>query len=402
MSGPTYGANGLVIQTPTEVLADVNAQLVTAFGPSIQAENGQTVIGQLASAIAQLLYDNQTGLDAAYQSMFLDGAAGVNLDRLVQLLGLTRNAATATVVYGAALHNSDLAVAVTVPQGAVVQHQATGQLFATTTAVTVAALATEPVNLRALETGPIQIAAASTWTWVTSFAGSTTILVSNLLVAGTPGTDEETDAELRVRALASAHLPAKGTVLSIQAAIADLNGVTYCRVFENTALSMGITSPISIPLLPGKSFVAVVAGGVAADIGAIIFAQKPAGIGTYGNHTETIVDSFGYSHDIKFEQASATAIYVSVTVSGVTTAFDSAIKAAVLAYINGLTVGDTIVADALRCAIFDSTVVNGKSTCTGISGLKFDTTNPPGNTANLAIAWNRYPNVTLAHVTVSH
>ena len=79
--------------------------------------------------------------DAAYQSMFLDGAQGVNLDRLIELLGLTRNLATPTVVYSASLHNSDLAIAYTVPQGAIVQHQATGELFATETAVTIAALA---------------------------------------------------------------------------------------------------------------------------------------------------------------------------------------------------------------------------------------------------------------------
>ena len=402
MAGPTYGASGLQIQTTTEVLTDVQAQFIAAFGASIQAGNGATVIGQLASAMAQLLADNQAGLDAAYQSMFLDGAAGVNLDRLVQLLGLTRNAATSTVVYGAALHNSDPAVAVTVPQGAVVQHQATGQLFATTTAVTIAALATQPVDLRALETGPIQIAAASSWSWVSSFVGSTTIAVSNVLVAGTPGTDEETDAELRVRALQSAHLPAKGTVLAIQAAMAALNGVTYCRVFENTTLAMGIASPVSIPFLPGKAFVAVVAGGTPADIGQTIYDQKPAGIATYGNHTENVTDSYGFTHAIKFEIATGTALYVSVTVPGVSTAFDAAIKQACVDYVSALSVGDTIVAAALEAAIFDATKVNGKSTATGVNSLKIDTVNPPAATGNLTMAWNRYPTLTVAHVTVAH
>ena len=401
MAGPTYGADGLQIQTSSEVLADVNAQLVAAFGTSIQAQNGATVIGQLASAIALLLTDNQAGLDAAYQSMFLDGAQGVNLDRLIELLGLTRNLATPTVVYSASLHNSDLAIAYTVPQGAIVQHQATGELFATETAVTIAALGTEPVNLRAVNTGPLQIAMLSLWTWVSSFLGSTNIIVSNIS-AGTPGTDQETDADLRVRALASAHLPAKGTVLGIQAAIADLDGVTYCRVVENTALAMGVTTPVAIPLLPGKSFVAIVAGGVPADIGSTIYAQKPAGIGTYGNHTETVTDAYGFTHAIDFEIATGTAVYVAVTVPGVSTAFDAAIKQAAADYVNGLNVGDTIVSAALEAAIFDATKVNGKSTATGVNSLKIDTVNPPLATGNLAMAWNRYPTLTTAHVTVSH
>jgi len=62
---------------------------------------------------------------------------------------------------------------------------------------------------------------------------------------------------------------------------------------------------------------------------------------------------------------------------------------------SGLGMGGTIIGIALDAIIYDATRVSGVSTCTGISSLKFDTSNPPINTANLPIAWNEYP-VTVA------
>lgn len=415
MAGPTYGASGLQIQTATEVQSDLAAYLQTQFGVSLQALNGNAVVGELVSALAQILVAHQEGIDGVYQSFHLDAAAGVNLDRLVQLVGITRNAATRTVVT-VTLTNSD-GVAHTAPLGAVVQHIPTGQLFGVTAATLVGAGGTADVQVQASATGPIDVTVgtAADWAWVTSYAGSTFIAVSNA-AAGTPGTAEESDADLRVRTLASAHLPGKGNVDSIRAGIADINGVTYCEVFENVSNFMGIVSPVTIPLLPAHSFVAVVvAPDTAAErqaIAQVVFDQKPAGIDTYGNKTESITDSQGYAHNVKFELATASTIVVTVQVVGVSTAFDTAIKDAIVSYIGGtlstgdtvtgLNVGGTIVADALRCAIFDATLVNGKSTCTAINNLKFDTSPVPINTGNFTLPWNQYPITNGANITVTH
>ena len=409
MPGPTYGPSGLQIQTATEIQADLAAYLASEFGVSIQATNGQAVIGELVSALSQVLLLHQEGIDGIYQSLHVDGAAGVNLDRLAQWLGLTRNAATFSTV-GVDIANSD-GIGHAVPQGAIVQHVPTGKLFGVVAGVVSPAAGSIAANLRALDSGPIVVLAGDAWAWVTSFAGSTFLTVTNA-AAGVPGTSEETDADLRIRILASAHLPGKGTVQAIRSAIADLDGVTYCQVFENTAITPGILVPVAIPGLPGKSFVAVVVGGVAADIAALIFAQKPAGIATYGNTATVVTDSEGYLHTILFETAAAQAIWASVRVAGVTTAFDTAIKDAIISYVGGtlstgdvvqgLSVGATIVASALEAAIFDATKINGKSTCTGVTLLKFDTVFPAVNTANLPLAWNRYPATLGANITVTH
>lgn len=409
MAGPTYGADGLQIQTATEIQTDLAAYLAAQFGQSVQATNGNAVIGELVSALSQVLVLHQEGIDGIYQAQHLDGAAGVNLDRLAQLVGLTRNAATFTAV-AVNIANSD-GVDHAVSAGRIVQHVDTGALFSVVAGVTSPAGGSIAAQLQAVASGPLVVGVGAIWAWVSSFAGSSLLTVTNA-TAGTSGTDEESDPDLRLRILASAHLPGKGTVQAIRAGIADLDGVTYVQVFENTSNLLGITTPVTIAALPPHSFTAVVVGGTAAVIAGLIFDQKPAGIATYGNTPEPVTDTEGYIHTMNFETAAAVDIWVSVTVSGVTAAFDTAIKDAIIAYIGGtlstgdvvqgLSVGGTIVASALLCTIFDATRVNGVSSCTGISLLKFEATNPPVNTANLAMAWNRYPQTIAGKIAVAH
>lgn len=387
----SLGPDGLQIQTADEIKADLVSGFQASFGNTIQADNPNAVVGNIVAILAVELLAFQEGLDGVYQSAFLDGAAGVNLDRLVQLIGLTRNVATPTTV-AVSIANSN-AAPVAVPQGALVQVQATGDVFAVVAAVVVPGLGSIAAELRAVNTGPTAIAALTTWQIVTPFAGSNFLTVTNA-AAGTAGTDEETDAALRLRALFSAHLPGKGTVQAIRAAIADLSGVTEVQVFENTGLLPGITTPVAIALLPGKSFVAAVRGGVAADIAAVIFAQKPTGIGTFGATTINVADDQGFLHPISFEPATALTIFVEITITNGSASFAAAIEAAVVAYVDSLTVGQKVVAAKVLAAATDAagTIDN----CTA----KIDTVFPPVATGNLAVPWNQYASLTLANITV--
>jgi len=399
MPGPTFGPSGLQIQTATEIQTEISNYLQSAFGTSLQSLNGTTVVGQLVSALAQVLSSYQEGIDYAYQASTLDGAAGVNLDRLAQNLGLTRNIATGTTV---TIHMANSSAgAVPIPQGAIITLGATGDLFGVIDPTVAPPAGAVDVPVIALVTGPTEVTAGqTTWTITTPFVGSNFLTLTNP-AAGNAGTDQESDADLRARVLNSAHLPGNATVDSIRTAIADLDGVTQCRVFENVKDTTGITSPVVIPLLPGHSFVAVVRGSAtAASIGQIIYAQKAAGIGTYGDTSYSVTDADGFTTVVRYETAAPSTIFVSATIAGVPSSFKATIQQAVAAYIgtsglSGLGMGGTIIGIALDAIIYDATKVNGVSTCTGISSLKFDTANPPINTANLPIAWNEYP-VTVA------
>lgn len=407
MAGPTFGPSGLQIQTATEIQADLSTALQAQFGVSLQTLNGSTVIGQLVSALAQTLATYQEGIDAAYQANTLDGAAGVNLDRLVEALGLTRNVATSTIV-PVTFHNAKAAI-VTVPQGALITLGASNAQFVTMAAVAVPASGAAAGQIIALVAGPTQVSAGqTTWQINTPFADSNFITLTNS--DGTPGLNQETDADLRTRVLFSAHLPGNSTLEAIRSNLADLDGVDTVRVYENTSVITGIATPVVIPLLPGKSFVACVAGPTAAlpgTIAPIIYGHKPAGIGTYGNTSTTVTDSEGYAVPISYEQATGVECYVEVTLTGVSSTLYDTIRAAIISYIGsgsaaeGVGIGGTLVRVALEAVIYDASKVNGVSTCKDITGLKFDTVNPPVNTTNFAIPWNQYPMVlNSAHVVI--
>jgi uncharacterized phage protein gp47/JayE len=407
--GPTYGPDGLQIQTATEVQADLSGYLQAQFGATLQSLNGNTVIGQLVSALSQVLVAHQEGIDGIYQSLHLDGAQGVNLDRLVQLIGLTRNAATATTCTVQVTNNG--LIAAVLPAGTVLQHTATGALFSTTVAHNIAIGATQSVDLRANATGPLEITALSAWTFVTSFVGVAGCTVANA-VGGTSGTAQESDADLRVRVLYSAHLPGKGTVQAIKAALADLDGVTYAAVYENTSDTAGITSPVSIPLLPAHSFVAVTVGGAASDIANVIYDQKPAGIQDYGSTAYTITNAEGDPVVVHYEQATAATITVQIAIPGVSASFDTAIADAIITYIGGtlstgdtvqgLGVGDTVVLTGVACAAYDATKVNGKSTATNVTSVAIAISPGVPASSNIVLPWNQYPITSAANITITH
>ena len=388
----SLGANGLQIQTADEIKADLVSGFQSAFGNTIQADNPNAVVGEIVALLAVELLKFQEGLDGVYQSGYLDGAPGVNLDRLVQLLGMTRNAATQTTVV-VAIANAGGAP-VPVPLGALVQATSSGEVFAVVAAVVSPAFGSVAAQLRAVNTGPIAVAIATTWAIVTPFAGSPFLTITNAVV-GVPGTDEETDADLRLRALFSAHLPGKGTVQSIRAAIADLDGVTEVQVFENTGLLPGIVTPVAIAAIPGKSFVTVVQGGVAADIAELIFAQKPAGILSWGATTINVLDDQGFLHPISFEPATALTIFVDLTVTNGSAAFEAAIKAAVVAYVASLTVGQKVVASKLLAAAVDA--AGELDDCTAL----IDIVSPPVASGNLLVPWNQYADLQLADCNVA-
>jgi len=124
----------------------------------------------------------------------------------------------------------------------------------------------------------------------------------------TAGTDTETDAELRLRRNETLSTAGAATVEAIRSRILEIDAVTSCRVFENDAMTASGDRP-------AKSFEAVVLGGVDADIAETIWDVKPAGIASYGTTTESVTDSMGFAHDVKFSRPDEIEIYMIVNIT---------------------------------------------------------------------------------------
>ncbi len=148
-----------------------------------------------------------------------------------------------------------------------------------------------PIPVTALNAGAVLVLAETITTIVTPVAGLDS--VTNI-DDGIQGRDIETDAELRLR-IEGARLGA-GTVEAIKSRIQDeVDGVTRAIVIENRTDEV-------VDGQPAHSIHVIVQGGADQDIADKIWEVKPAGIETYGNETETVIDSEGNSQTIYFSR----------------------------------------------------------------------------------------------------
>lgn len=124
-----------------------------------------------------------------------------------------------------------------------------------------------------------------------------------------PGTDQETDTELRVRRAASARaIIARGTDASIAAhLIEEVTGVTAASVTSNRTMSTDAAGR------PPKSFEVLVAGGSDLDVAQNIWENQPSGIQSYGNTSVEITDSEGAGQVISFSRAQAKYLWLKIT-----------------------------------------------------------------------------------------
>lgn len=166
----------------------------------------------------------------------------------------------------------------------------------------------------------------------------------------TPGTDQETDAALRLRREQELRGNGKASVEAIRAALLLVADVTVAAVFENTSDAtdgFGIT-PNSIECL--------VLGGAEADIEEAIFNAKAAGIATCGTTSGIVTDSQGVIHTVSFSRPTEKNVYVEVALTIDDDYYpadgDTLIKAAIVAWGDAQSVGKDVVASALEAQCF--------------------------------------------------
>lgn len=129
------------------------------------------------------------------------------------------------------------------------------------------------------------------------------------VVAGVPGSNVETDAELRVRRAAAARaIHARGTDAAIAAHLLDeVAGVTAASVVSNRTMQNDADGR------PPKSFEALVVGGTDQAVAQNIWQNQPSGIQSYGNTSVEISDGEGMGQIVSFSRPQAKYLWVKVT-----------------------------------------------------------------------------------------
>ena len=203
--------------------------------------------------------------------------------------------------------------------------------------------------------------------------------------AATVGAPAETDAELRIRQGQSVALPSLTPFEGVDGAIANVAGVTRHKLYENDT---GATDSNG---LPPHSISAIVDGGDVTEIAQTIRGNKGQGTATYGTTSVTVPDTYGNPHVISFSRSTDVPIYGHITLkafTGYTSQIGVQIQQAVANYINGLTIGDSVLLSRIYSPANLGVVSGGSARYYDIQELLIGKSADTVAAANVAITYD--------------
>lgn len=156
-------------------------------------------------------------------------------------------------------------------------------------------------SLTAVNAGPIEGEANTITSIQTPKTGWDAVTNPTAVV---PGEDVETDEELRERFRQSKYIRATNILEALYSDLISLANVIEVQIYEND------TDVVDSNGVPAHSFLPIILGGDPLDIANSIWQNKPLGIRSYGNTTQTIYDSQGFPHEIGFERPNPVDIYI--------------------------------------------------------------------------------------------
>lgn len=210
--------------------------------------------------------------------------------------------------------------------------------------------------------------------------------------AGVPGSEEETDEELRFRFSLNKYISAVNINESLYSALVNIAGVIEVRIVENNT---GTYDPVFD--LPGHSFKPIVLGGDVDSIGQAIWLNQPLGIGSEGNTSVEIIDSQLFPHEIHFERPDAVPIYIEIEIesTGALTAnAEASIKASLLNYFSAMRLGEEVVYSRLFTPINETPGFQVNSLTIGTDPLVLGTT-------NITLAYNQYATINTDDIDIT-
>ncbi len=324
----TIDATGAHLPDYEVVRSWVIDQFKAIYGDDIYLEP-DSQDGQLIAIFSQAVHDCNSMALAVYNSRGPATAQGEGLSSVVKINGITRQIATYSTV--------DLRVVGQV--GSVINSGVASDINGNRWIlpdIIIPAAGEITVTATAANKGAITAPAGTVTTIATPTLGWQTV---ENLAAADPGAPVETDALLRERQAISTANPALTPLEAIKGAIADLTGVTRVGGREND------TAAVDAYGLPPHSIGLVVAGGVSADIAAIIANKKTVGTATTGSTAIDILDSASIPRTIRFSRPTDVEIQYQLTIKalpGYSSARLADIKAAIVAWTNAIAIGDVV------------------------------------------------------------
>lgn len=367
------------------VLTYLQGEYRTIYGADTYLE-ADSQDGQWVAILALAMFDSMQVAAAVYNSFSPLTAQKDALSRNVKINGIARLVASystadltivgqagTTILNGQAKDTLDqkwnLPASVTIPVG--------GSIVVTATAAEVGAVSAAA--------GTINKIATPTLGWQTV----------NNVAAATVGDPVESDAELRRRQAQSTMIPSLSVMEGIVGAVASLAGVSRYRGYEND------TNTTNADGVPAHAISLVVEGGTTQAIAEAIAAKKTPGTATYGTTSYTTYDQYGVPNVINFFRPTTATISIEVSLTartGYLSTTADAIKAALVAYVADLLIGDDIYISKLYVPANLANTVSADTF--DVTQIRIKKNSGSWVTTNLSLAFNEIAQTALANVTV--
>ena len=306
MAGMTE--NGFVPKKASEIMQDINLELQdledenTGERPFINVEQ-DTVLQQVLALFANELEQCWNAAYAAYAQFDPQKNTGAGQSGTVQLNGLVRHPGTAAQITVTLTGRPG----VIVPAGTIFSDAQGDLQFALDASVTLSgtgSTVTATGTATATQVGTVDLEIGQISTVQTAVAGL--FSVSNT-ATNNAGTDQETDAELRIRQQRSTSGTSYRQIEAIYSAVAAVDGVTYCRVYQNAE-----TYPEDDRGIPYKEIAVVVEGGDNTEIAEAMFLRMPIGVMGHGDTFVSLYDNQGISYPIAFSRPQQVPVSVDI------------------------------------------------------------------------------------------
>ncbi|HHT0056940.1 TPA: baseplate J/gp47 family protein [Klebsiella michiganensis] len=216
-------------------------------------------------------------------------------------------------------------------------------------------------------------------------------------LAATVGVAAETNAELRVRQSQSVALPSVTPFEAVDGAIANIEGVTRHKLYENDQDTPDANG------LPPHSIAAIVEGGDATVIANTLRGVKGQGSTPFGSTVIIVPDKYGSPHPVGFSRPVDVPVFVKITISpltGYTSQVGDEIKAAVAAYINSLAIGASVLLSRIYSPANLGVVSGGNSRYYDITELLIGTSSAGVAATNIVIAFDHSASCRVADINL--
>ena len=345
--------------------------------------------GQMVALVALAIHDANNTAISVYNCFSPATGYGAALTSNVKINGIARKGATNSTV--------DLLLTgtagTTITNGSV--RDQNNIIWNLPASVSISVDGTVQATATSANSGAIAALAGTITTINTPTRGWTSVTNPTAATVGSPA---ETDAELRIRQGQSVALPSITPFEGVDGAIANVAGVTRHKLYEND------TGAVDANGLPPHSISAIVDGGDITEIAQTIRGSKGQGTSTYGTTSVTVPDTYGNPHVISFSRSTDVPVYGHITLkafAGYTSQIGVQIQQAVADYINGLTIGDSVLLSRIYSPANLGVVSGGSARYYDIQELLIGKSSGSLAAANIDIAYNESASCNPANIVIT-